>query len=634
MKKLLLSIATLAFCFGATAQNRTSGKPLNEGKNYSNQPSVLNNENFTGNETFLVKDLNQTVNASQAKLSGTQSIIGSTTYDLQTNAANCNRLVNKNGNLAGTWTFSMTSNLAAPDRGTGYNYNTGGSWAASPTARVETVRNGWPSIAQTSSGKEHVITHISGTDSLLYAYRPTTGSGAWSQSKIPGLASGNFFLWPRMAAGGATNNSLHAIAISAPTANGGTISQGINGQLRYSRSEDEGATWNVLHGALPGIDSTQYFSMNADAYAIDASGATVAIGAGGASNDWAIWKSTDNGTTFTRTVVMAFPFPAYNPDGNITDVDMDGLADTITVSDGRIAVLVDQNGMIHTWAGRIRMIDSDATPGVTTFNVFLGTDGLMYWNESMGTNPPVIIAEVPDRDNDGSITFAGDGVTRYGNGSLTTQAQAGIDAAGNIYVCYVTCMENTSSGSPAPWDFSYRNVFLMASIDGGANWNTPMNVSNSDFDEGVFPSIPRNVQSNCVDLIWSQDVLPGIAVQAPDANNQASHPYQITDIIHDCVPVSLLIGINDPQPLAVSAITVYPNPANTQVTISYDLLTAQNITVTVANMLGQAVMTQTKQAFATGLNAIKLNTSELNKGVYFITSVVGKEKYTHKLVIQ
>ncbi|MBT8196613.1 MAG: T9SS type A sorting domain-containing protein, partial [Bacteroidia bacterium] len=383
----------------------------------------------------------------------------------------------------------------------------------------------------------------------------------------------------------------------------------------YSRSEDAGVTWNIAHDILPGYDSTLYAAgVGADAYAIDAIGTNVAIVAGGITEDWAIWKSTDNGTTFTKIIVSDFPFDNYDDVNSITDVDMDGYADTVLTTDGKMAILIDNNGMIHTWAGAMLVLDQVIADPLS---LFLSTDGLLYWNEGMGANPPVSIAESPDLDMNGTLDFAYDYVPRYGNGGQTTQPRAGIDASGNIVVSYVTLIENTTSGNPSPGDFSYRNNFLIASDDNGANWFNPYNVGNSNYDECVYASIPRNLNSNCVDVVWQQDALPGIAVQAPNGD-QSLHPFSNNDIFHDCVDINLLfVGVNEIENPSLS-IGTYPNPATDELTISVNLEHNEELSFDVINTIGQIVLSIDETNYASGKSSFSINVKDLEDGIYLI----------------
>ncbi|MFM8916892.1 MAG: hypothetical protein ACKOGP_04015, partial [Bacteroidota bacterium] len=334
MKKNLLSIGLLFVAMVATAQNRpaaisTIKERLNRTGNLT--PAKVQTYDVSGDETPTNR-INPTVKGQPSnpnKSSMAQTLIGATTYDLQSNGSIQNRIYKLNGNVHASWTGSTDQGGTYPDRGTWYNsYN--GSWGAAPTARFETDRRGWPSLIQLANGNEVVVSHGSVSNPTAINRRTTAGgTGGWTQTPIPGFTTGQNTLWARTAAGGPDGNTVHMIDISYPTGNGGTAVNGLNGCLSYSRSLDGGQNWDVLRVIPPGIDSTTYNGFRADAYAMDAKDNVVAFISGNLTDDWALWKSTDNGSTWTRTVMLDFPFTKYDDVTQTTDVDGDGVADTL-----------------------------------------------------------------------------------------------------------------------------------------------------------------------------------------------------------------------------------------------------------------------------------------------------------------
>ena len=108
---------------------------------------------MSGNEalSYLMVNPNPTTSStSNMKIvtgTGTETLIGTTTYDLQSNAAVQNRiLMHDNGTISAGWTMSQQFNTSYTDRGTGYNFFDGTSWGANPVDRLEMSRGGWPSI--------------------------------------------------------------------------------------------------------------------------------------------------------------------------------------------------------------------------------------------------------------------------------------------------------------------------------------------------------------------------------------------------------------------------------------------------------------------------------------------------------
>jgi hypothetical protein len=638
MKKLLLSISTFILFGSVFAQNSGSVKvPI-----IGTMPSKQYVAPFTGDE-IPIGNPNQTVApVHSSNKNGNPSIaspvnIGNTTYDLQTNAAVANRIYHKSVGVAGTWTYSVSNNLAAPDRGTGYNFNSGSGWGPLPSVRVETDRRGWPEIDYSEGGGfECFVSHSGDTaqaaNGIKFVKRSPAGSGPWTESQLPPADDDNshiIFLWPRLRIGGANNNIIHEIDISLPKANMGKIYHGMNGVLTYSRSQDGGLTWDIRHMILPGIDSTVYSGMNGDAYAIDVNGSTVAITAGGFFYDWAMWKSTSNGDsgTWTKTIIRQFPFVAFDPTvvGNMTDVDGDGVADQVPCIDGSTAILVDNNGLVHCFAGDMGMTDSGLD---SLYSYAPGSDGLLYWNETMGPIPATIpaIAFAPDVNGDGMLTFIDSTHLGTYQTGLTTMPSVGVDANNNIYVSYTTLMEGTSSGTTNPQ--SFRDIWAIASQDGGTTWNAPYNFTNSIFDEEVFPSMARNVVGNCFDILWQQDGEPGLAVRGDmDA-------YGSNAIMVDCIPLDSLLttGIHAIQN-SNSQISLSPNPAADYSLLSFTTNKPGTIEINVTNMTGQRV-SQIRQYVNAGNQSIRINTSKFSKGIYSVNSKIDGKVFTNKLVIK
>jgi hypothetical protein len=162
----------------------------------------------------------------------TEEVIGTTTYDLQTNAAVQNRiLVHDDGTISAVWTMSQEYNNSWSDRGTGYNYFDGTSWGAQPTDRLETSRGGWPSIIALGNGTEASITHNTDNSLINNTSRNTIGTGNWTENTV----TPDYLIWNRSAAGGLDGNTIHMIGLTAASNFGGLPFNGLDGALVYFR---------------------------------------------------------------------------------------------------------------------------------------------------------------------------------------------------------------------------------------------------------------------------------------------------------------------------------------------------------------------------------------------------------------
>ncbi|MFI5220194.1 MAG: T9SS type A sorting domain-containing protein [Bacteroidia bacterium] len=637
MKKILLSTLAFSLCLGSFAQNRVSS-PKTKVPNIKREYIAP----VTGDEIPLAGTNQVTAAVHTVNRNGNPSVavpfaIGYTTYDLQTNSSIDNRIYHKSVGIAATWTRSTSNDLPAADRGTGYNFNNAGTWGPLPTTRVETDRRGWPSIDYSEGdGNEYFVSHSTlVANGVKLVKRTPAGSGTWAESELPPADDDStiIFLWPRMRIGGPNNNTIHEIDLSLPVGNPpGVIYNGMDGALTYSRSQDGGLTWDIRHMLLPDVDAAHYHGMNGDGYSIDVNGSTVAITAGGFYYDWTMWKSTDNGDTWTKTVIRQFPIVAFDPTvvGNTTDLDGDGVPEIIPVTDGSTAILVDNNGLVHCFAGDMLMSDDGTSVNYSyyiTDDAGLYVDGILYWNENMGPIPATIpeIASAPDLDNDGLITLVDANPAAYQTG-LTSMPSVGVDASNNIYLSYSTVMEGTTNGATVPQ--SFRDIWMIASQDGGTTWNPPYNTTKSDFEEDIFCSIARNVFT-CVDAVWQDDGEPGLAVRGD------MDPFQNNDIFYDCITIDSLItvGINEIES-TTSQVTIFPNPANDFIHLSFTIEKPATIEVDIYNVNGQKVDHLVTAFKTTGAQSIKVNTDKYSSGIYSVNTKIGETTYNNKFVIK
>ena len=138
MKKTITIIASLLVAVGMTAQ-------IVPDQNHNGLLKAKNDKiTLSGDEVLshlMVNPNPHTSAISNLKSApgiGTETVIGTSTYDLQSNAAVQNRIiVHDDGTISAGWTMSTQYNTTYSDRGTGYNFFDGTSWGAAPTIRLE-----------------------------------------------------------------------------------------------------------------------------------------------------------------------------------------------------------------------------------------------------------------------------------------------------------------------------------------------------------------------------------------------------------------------------------------------------------------------------------------------------------------
>ena len=91
-------------------------------------------------------------------------------------------------------------------------------------------------------------------------------------------------------------------------------------------------------------------------------------------------------------------------------------------------------------------------------------------------------------------------------------------------------------------------------------------------------------------------------------------------------------GINE-NGSKISSINLYPNPVNDQATIDVNLNEAATVVITVFDITGKVAANVFTGEMNSGINTVKINTSDIPAGIYFTTIVANNSKKTLKTVI-
>lgn len=576
--------------------------------------------------------------------------IGNTKYDQQSNAAMGRRIIlYPDGTISAVWT-TATDNAFA-QRGTGYNHFNKTDWMTVPdgaTPRIENKRTGWPSIGMLNGSKEVIIAHSAEDGGFIMSKNSAFGNTSFTQSPI--LTQTKLRpLWARIGTDGL--NYIHVISnyadSSAPSDPPAPKVNGIKAPMTYSRSSDGGQTWDIEHSMLPQYDSTRWAFGGGDNYAIDVKDSIVAIISGRLGTDVALWKSTDNGTTFTHYYVDSFPYPPLKQ-GVLT-------VDSPFCSDGTMDVLIDANGKCHVWYGLGRVLKQDSTDD--SYSFFPGIAGIMYWNEDLSEAQLIANGSMLDRDEDGQYSIEpgtlsglqngnipGDlySVARLQNTSLFRQPVAAIDADGNLYVVFSAPVEGALDDN----NLNYRALFVMVSEDGGTTWSAPQAITKMLNKENDFPSVARRV-NEYLHVIFQQDDRPGTNL----ANNSASasnHPIPENgnDILYAAVPKADILdgsigniwGLNvyTVKPSNVFVVSQNtPNPFNGQTDIAIYLNDfTPSLHIEVKDMTGKVMFSNNISNLNQGNHIITVDAATYSSGVYFYTLTAGNNTVTRKMIVE
>jgi hypothetical protein len=101
--------------------------------------------------------------------------------------------------------------------------------------------------------------------------------------------------------------------------------------------------------------------------------------------------------------------------------------------------------------------------------------------------------------------------------------------------------------------------------------------------------------------------------------------------VDSIAPAKVITGIKE-NIFSNAQVSVFPNPANSNFTISLNALKASDIKVSLYDITGKSVYTK-NETVHTGINNIGINTSNIESGIYFVTLTSSQESLTRKVSI-
>lgn len=635
MKKVFALLIVIGFLFNVAAQERAAVvKELSK-------ISVARHFSAPADLVVPIQNVNYATPGAMkdARLLGDETEIIETVYDLQSNANLSNRFwVWEDGTMAATCTRGVENptGFAFPDRGTGYNYFDGSAWGLKPTARIETKRAGWPSIAPWGVTGEIVVSHNFNVE-LIFNHRENKGTGTWQQFLYPGPGGGVQPAWPRMVTSGPDNNYMNVFY------NTNSVYQGQTTAILYSRYSKDTQTWDIQDVVLDGLGSDHYLQINADDYVMASKGNTVVLLGSSAWFDLFMMKSTDMGETWEKTIIWEHPYPFF-------DFNTTLMPDTLYSVDNSANLAIDDNGMVHVvWGiGRVaRLASAPPDPGFYTYWPY--TDGIGYWNESMGQIPEadnphhtmmpeyleslgMLIGWTQDVNNSGFVfDFEGTAETPFGvyrSLGISTMPTIAIHD-GMIALAYASTTETfvTADGL-----YNFKHIWTRFSYDLGQTWGTFFDLQAGNifhlYDECIYPVLAPNPNPDgAFQLIYQADNEPGLFLDD-------DHEPVINRIIHNSM--GFTVGVEEPvQSIAsVNISQSVPNPTTGTTSVSVELEQPSTVGFEVFNMTGQKVYEIQAINMNAGNSEITFDASSFTPGVYFYTVNAGGEKATRKMVVK
>jgi hypothetical protein len=621
MKKFLFLALALGLTLSLSAQYKSS--MLKQANHIAPALSVSNID-----LPVIVGELPQNNNVSNPKSITDDPVSSISRYDVQTNDAVDRRVFLYPDLTVGTGMTWSQQDAAWTDRGTGYNYFDGTAFGPLPTARVETIRTGWPCYLPFGANGELVVSHEA-AGNLVLNTRPNKGTGTWTQQILPNaLPSGvPVMLWPRAMTNGTNRTNIHIIALTEPVANGGIVFNGIDGALMYCRSLDGGVTFSPWT-QIPGTTSTDYTMFGGDSYSFaEPRGDTLAFTFGGDITDLVLMKSTDNGTTWTKTVIW---HSLYNLGGTSPSF--------YNACGGSQTCVLDNQGFAHVACG----FNQDSAYNASNHYYNRTAFGIIYWNEHMsqldqGLDPNILFPNhqwIGWLKDTNAVNFPLANLTITG-GSLTWHPNLVIDGRDKIFLIY--------DGATTLVDANGDNFHHIFGRDGTLSGDT-VKWSNDtlvditgdwiqyNFSECVYPSASPTTEPNYVYILFQKDDLAGEFVTNL-IPGQTSPTDNSMVLLKWLKPV--MVGVNDKHEKPTFSIGQnFPNPVNGLTKVNVYMQNGGDLSLKVTNLTGQTLMSMEKTNVHAGVNEFVIDASQLSSGVYFYTVKQGDQSITKKMIVQ
>ena len=555
-----------------------------------------------------------------------------TLYDLQTSASNQSRIyLFPDGTIGATATWSQ-QNSPMYDRGTGYNYFNGTAWGSLPTARVESIRTGWPEYHPFGPTGELIIAHEA-TGPLVMNTRTVKGTGTWTQTILPALPTGiTGMFWPRVVTNGPNHTYIHIIELTEPTANGGTIYNGLNGALIYSRSLDGGVTWSAWIQPT-GLTSSNYVGFNSDTYSFaEPHGDTLAFTIGDCFYDQLLLKSIDNGTSWTRTIIYHSP---YDLGGNSYS--------WFYCPDGTNAIALDNQGVAHVVFG---LLQDSGSQSMNYYHPF--TQGIVYWNEHMSQlrqdlNPDSL------SENGQYVAWVKDtnvfhlppdvNLALYNPCSLTSNPDLVIDNLNKVFLVW-----SGETSLTDPKSCTLRHIYGRDGIITGntINWhNDTLTDLTSDWvqqniAECVYPSASP-ASDGYIYILFQEDEYAGSYIISLSCSGcgscQFSPDSNFMTLIKWEKPV--WVGVNEKHEKPDFSVGQnFPNPFDGLTKVRVYLQNAGDLSLTVTSLTGQLMIKMENKNVLPGVSEFVIDGSQLVPGVYFYTVKQGYQSITKKMIVE
>jgi hypothetical protein len=179
-------------------------------------------------------------------------------------------------------------------------------------------------------------------------------------------------------------------------------------------------------------------------------------------------------------------------------------------------------------------------------------------------------------------------------------------------------------------NYVYNDIYVTYSDNGGLNWATPVNLTNTPTWDELYPVLSLTGNTNTSFKIKFQGTIgPG---SSSFTNNKT--PYRVYHAYKNFNPANVGVNqIGSTVPGSYSLKQNYPNPFNPSTTIRFDLSKSSMVTLKVYDLTGREVATLVNEKLNAGTKEVVFNATALTTGVYFYTLNADGYKETKKMML-
>lgn len=399
------------------------------------------------------------------------------------------------------------------------------------------------------------------------------------------------------------------------------------GRTEYNigRSTDFGQTWTFVDTLIKKVNGSNYVQRgldnkimqapNGDLYLVTTVRPTTSatlppLGSGHPDTVDVIgyYKSTNNGTNWTWTTI--------GRDGQALVVAPGDTVYVLFENFGQYGASIDANNVLHVVSNgyTLKMIND-----TTTSNRFY----TLYWKSGAGWK---IISNPADGNK---AEFDSSYYEAMYNGNGFAHPYPTLAVGGNSVFAawsqpmFVDGKLDTNGG------FLQYQIHYAYSNNGGTAWSTPTVLSNSV--GGLFSSAAEKLvisgSNATAHMVYIKDTERGSTVFDGVG---AAVPWIYRTVTFS---TSTSVGNETMNPNAFELAQNFPNPFNPTTSIRYSIGKADNVSLTVYNMLGQEVATVVNQFQTAGTHTVNFDASNLASGMYLYKIQSGSFSEVKKMML-